>query len=64
MHFCRATVAGTGDVYGLTELLGRIERGARLLVVTDLSVQSTRGPKGEELLQFSVGVRAPYAGVE
>jgi len=59
-----ATVAGTGDVYGLTDLLARVERGPRLLLVTDLSVQSVRGPRGEELLQFSIGVRAPYAGVE
>ena len=59
-----ATIAGTGDVYGLTELLASIERGARVLVVTDLAVQAVRGPRGESLLQFSVGVRAPYAEVE
>src|SRR5205085_1131251 len=40
-----ATVAGTGDVYGLTDLLARVERGPRLLLVTDLSVQSVRGPR-------------------
>ncbi|AHG91943.1 General secretion pathway M protein [Gemmatirosa kalamazoonensis] len=59
-----ATIAGTGDVYGLTELLASIERGARVLAVTDLAVQAVRGPRGESLLQFSVGVRAPYAEVE
>ncbi len=59
-----ATVGATADIYGLTDLVARIERGAWLLEVVDLSVQRVRGPRGEELLQVALVVRAPYAALE
>jgi type II secretory pathway component PulM len=59
-----ATLTATGDVHGLAALLERVEHGPRALEIVDLAVQSVRGPRGESLLQFSVGVRAPFAEVE
>jgi hypothetical protein len=56
-----ATVVGTADVYGLAALLGLLQHGPRLVEVTGVQVQSIPGPRGEELLQLSLTVRAPYA---
>jgi hypothetical protein len=59
-----ATIAATGDVYGLAELLALLERGTRLIEITDLVVQTIPGSGGDELLQFSIGVRAPFAALD
>jgi len=56
-----ATVVGTADVYGLAALLGLLQHGPRLVEVTGVQVQTIPGPRGEELLQLSLTVRAPFA---
>ena len=56
-----ATLTAMGDVYGLTALLEALQHGPTLLEVTALSVQATVGPRGESLMQLTVGVRAPWS---
>ena len=55
-----ATLSAIGDVYGLTALLEALQHGPTLLEVSSLSVQATLGPRGESLMQFTVGVHAPW----
>ena len=55
-----ATLTAMGDVYGLTALLEALQHGPTLMEVTALSVQATVGPRGESLMQLTVGVRAPW----
>jgi hypothetical protein len=54
-----ATLSAIGDIYGVTELLSAIERGARLVEITELTVVSNSALKGG-LLQISLALRAPY----
>ena len=55
-----ATLSAIGDVYGFTALLEALQHGPTLLEVTSLGVQATVGPRGESLMQMTVGVRAPW----
>jgi hypothetical protein len=55
-----ATLVALGDVHGLAALLDALRSGAVLAEVTTLGVQATPGPRGEPLLQLTVGVRAPW----
>lgn len=54
-----ASIAAVGDIYGLADFLSRVERGNRLLEVSELSVSSNAALRGE-LLQISLLIRAPY----
>jgi len=54
-----ATIAAVSDIYGLADFLSRLEHGARLLEVTELSVSHNPALRGD-LLQLSLAVRAPY----
>ena len=55
-----ATLVALGDVHGLVALLDSLRSGSVLLEVTTFGAQATPGPRGEALLQLTVGVRAPW----
>jgi hypothetical protein len=57
-----ATLVATGDLYGVRDLLSRLERGSVLLEVRELTVQALPGQlgvSGHERLQVTVVLRAP-----
>jgi hypothetical protein len=54
-----ATVAATGDIYGLADFLSRLEHGRVLLHVAEIAISPNPSLRGE-LLQLSVTVRAPF----
>jgi len=54
-----ATVAATGDIYGLADFLSRVEHGRALLQVTEAAISPNPSLRGE-LLQLAVTVRAPF----
>jgi hypothetical protein len=54
-----ATVSAVGDIYGLADLLARLQRGARLIEVRGLTVAPNPALRGE-LLQISLVLAAPY----
>jgi hypothetical protein len=54
-----ATVSAVTDVYGLADLLGRLQGGAVLLSVDELSIAPNPVLRGN-LLQVAVTVRAPF----
>jgi hypothetical protein len=56
-----ATVSAVGDIYGITELLSRIQNGPLLLEITELTVRPNPALKGE-LLQMTVALRGAYLG--
>ncbi|MEX2282462.1 MAG: type II secretion system protein GspM [Gemmatimonadota bacterium] len=56
-----ATVSALGDIYGITELLTRIQNGPLLLEITELTVRPNPALKGE-LLQMTVALRGAYLG--
>ena len=58
-----ATLIAIGDVYGVADLLSRVQHGTTLLEVRELTVQvnpSRRADGGGELLQVTLVVRAPF----
>ena len=58
-----ATLIALGDVYGVADLLSRVQHGTTLLEVRELTVQvnpSRRADGGGELLQVTLVVRAPF----
>ena len=58
-----ATLIALGDVYGVADLLSRIQHGSTLLEVRELTVQvnpARRASGGGELLQLTLVVRAPF----
>ena len=58
-----ATLIAMGDVYGVAELLSRIQHGATLFDVREMTVQvnpSRRADGGGELLQMTLVLRAPF----
>jgi type II secretory pathway component PulM len=58
-----ATLIALGDVYGVADLLTRIQTGSTLLEIRELTVQvnpSRRAEGGGELLQVTLTVRAPF----
>jgi type II secretory pathway component PulM len=58
-----ATIIALGDVYGVSEFLARVQEGATLLEVRELSIQvnpARRADGGGELLQVTLAVRAPF----
>jgi hypothetical protein len=58
-----ATLIALGDVYGVADLLARVQHGSTLLEVRELTVQvnpSRRADGGGELLQVTMVVRAPF----
>jgi hypothetical protein len=56
-----ATISAIGDIYGITEILSRIQHGAQWLDIAELSVRPNPALRGE-LLQMTVKLRAPYLG--
>lgn len=54
-----ASVSATTDVYGLADLLARIQSGPALLTVDELSVTEHPVVRGN-LLQLALSVRAPF----
>ncbi len=54
-----ATVAATGDIYGLADFLSRLEHGRALLHVSEIAIAPNPSLRGE-LLQLAVTVRAPF----
>ena len=58
-----ATLIALGDVYGIADLLSRVQQGSTLLEVRELTVQVNpvrRAEGGGELLQLTLVVRAPF----
>jgi type II secretory pathway component PulM len=58
-----ATLIALGDVYGIADLLSRVQNGNTLLEVRELTVQinpARRADGGGELLQATLTVRAPF----
>jgi hypothetical protein len=58
-----ATMIALGDIYGVADLLSRLQHGPTLLELRELTVQvnpARRADGGGELLQVSVSVRAPF----
>jgi type II secretory pathway component PulM len=58
-----ATLIALGDVYGVADLLSRVQHGSTLLEVRELTVQvnpARRAEGGGELLQVTLVVRAPF----
>ena len=58
-----ATLIALGDVYGVADLLTRVQHGSTLLDVRELTVQVNPARKatgGGELLQVTLVVRAPF----
>ena len=58
-----ATLIALGDVYGVADLLARVQHGSTLLDVRELTVQvnpARRAAGGGELLQLTMVVRAPF----
>ncbi len=57
------TLIALGDVYGVADLLSRVQHGGTLLEVRELTVQVNPARKatgGGELLQVTLVVRAPF----
>jgi hypothetical protein len=57
------TLIALGDVYGMADLLSRVQHGSTLLEVKELTVQVNPARKatgGGELLQLTLVVRAPF----
>ena len=55
-----ATVSATGDIYGVTEYLRRLQHGSRLVEVSDVSVTPNPTLRGN-LLQLTESLRVPLA---
>lgn len=58
-----ATLIALGDIYGVADLLSRIQHGSTLFDVRELTVQvnpSRRADGGGELLQLTLVIRAPF----
>jgi hypothetical protein len=58
-----ATLIALGDVYGVADLLSRVQHGSTLLEVREFTVQvnpARRAQGGGELLQLTLVVRAPF----
>ena len=58
-----ATLIALGDVYGVADLLSRVQHGSTLLEVREVTVQvnpARRATGGGELLQLTLVVRAPF----
>ncbi len=57
------TLIALGDVYGVADLLSRVQHGTTLMEVRELTLQvnpSRRADGGGELLQVTLVVRAPF----
>lgn len=55
-----ATISAQGDIYGVADFLRRLQHGAWLVEVTDLTIAPNPVLRGN-LLQVSIGLRAPVA---
>jgi hypothetical protein len=58
-----ATLIALGDVYGVADLLSRVQHGDTLFDVRELTVQvnpARRAEGGGELLQLTLVIRAPF----
>lgn len=58
-----ATLIALGDVYGVADLIDRVQHGTTLLDIRELTVQvnpSRRADGGGELLQVTMVMRAPF----
>lgn len=58
-----ATLIALGDVYGVADLIDRVQHGDTLLEIRELTVQvnpSRRADGGGELLQVTMVMRAPF----
>ena len=58
-----ATLIALGDVYGVSDLIDRVQHGTTLLDIRELTVQvnpSRRADGGGELLQVTMVMRAPF----
>jgi hypothetical protein len=53
-----ATISASGDIYGITEFLRRLQHGPRLLEITELAIAPNPTLRGN-LLQLTVSLRAP-----
>jgi hypothetical protein len=54
-----ATISALGDIYGLADLLARLQRGDRFIEVRGLTVAPNSALRGE-LLQITLTLAAPY----
>jgi hypothetical protein len=56
-----ATVSAVSDIFGLSSFLSRVQNGTTLIDIREITISPNPALRGE-LLQFSVVLRAPYAG--
>ena len=56
-----ASVSAIGDIYGLSGFLSKLQHGTTLVDIREITISPNPALRGE-LLQFSVVLRAPYAG--
>lgn len=56
-----ATLSAIGDIYGITEMLSRVQFGPRLLEIAELTLRPNPALRGE-LLQLTIKLRAPFVG--
>jgi hypothetical protein len=56
-----ATVSAISDIYGLSGFLSKLQHGTTLIDLREITISPNPALRGE-LIQFSVVLRAPYAG--
>ena len=56
-----ATLSAVGDVYGVVELLDRVQRGPLALEITELTVRPNPALRGD-LVQITVALQGAYLG--
>jgi len=56
-----ATVSAVGDVYGIVDLLERVQRGPLALEITELTVRPNPALRGE-LLQITIALQGAFLG--
>jgi type II secretion system (T2SS) protein M len=54
-------LSGQGDIYGLSELLNRLQYGGKLLVVDELQVTGGNPSYAPDLLSFSIRLHGAYS---
>jgi hypothetical protein len=56
-----ATASAVGDVYGIVELLGRLQHGPLALEITELTVRPNPALRGD-LIQVTIALQGAYLG--
>ena len=56
-----ASVSAIGDIWGVSSFVSRLQHGSTLIDIREIGVSPNPALRGE-LLQLSLGLRAPYGG--